>query len=74
MGFERLDELKEAENAKVEASTRRAEDESLSFTVMAGENTTTEVPHMTGTTDKESKVENEKIEDEQSKPEGGAQP
>jgi hypothetical protein len=74
MAFERLDELKEAENAKAEESRRRAEDESLSSTALPGENTTTEVPHVTGATDKESKVENEKIEDEQSKPEGGAKP
>ncbi len=60
MAFERLDELKEAENAKVEESTRRSEDERLSSTALPGENTTIEVLHVTRTSDKESKVENEK--------------
>lgn len=74
MAIERLNEAKEAEDAKAEESTRRAEDEILSSTAVPGENTTTEVPNVTGTTDKESKVENEKIEDEQSKPEGEVKP
>jgi hypothetical protein len=60
MAIERLNELKEAEDAKAEESTRRAEDEILSSTAVPGENTTTEVPNVTGTTDKELKVENEK--------------
>ena len=74
MAMERLERLKEAEDAKAEESTRRAEDENLPSTALLSEKTTAEVPNVTGTTDKESKVENEKLESEQSKLEGEVKP
>lgn len=74
MAMECLERLKEAEDAKAEESTRRAEDENLPSTALLSENTTAEVPNVTGTTDKESKVENEKLESEQSKLEGEVKP
>lgn len=66
MAMERLDELKEAEDAKAEESLRKAKNENLASAASPGENTTTEFPNVTRTTDKESRVEHEKAEDEQS--------
>ncbi len=74
MAMERLHELKEAEIAEAWEFPRRAENENLASTALPGKNTTTEVPNVTVTMDKESKVEIEKVEDEQSKPEGEAKP